>query len=137
MKHNQDTLALLRQSDNAAQKELECILSSPNMTPDALYPHLKRYTLSKFLLDDSCPEDDFFALAEISMGQALGMNPKQVNGSDLSLHCSGASSVATKKVLLLMALQKGLGISFDPKQVPSIRTVHDLSQIVYQLRKNN
>lgn len=135
MERKQNALELLRRADRAAQQELESILASPGMSPEALYQHLRRYTLAKFLLEDDCLEDDFFALAEISMGRALDLDSDMVKKSDLSLHCSGASSVATKKVLLFMSLQKGLDIKFTPEEVPAIKTIEDLSKVVYSLRR--
>lgn len=46
------------------------------------------------------------------------------------MNCAGISSVETKKILLLIALQRSLGIQIDPNLVPMIRTVDDLADIV-------
>ena len=46
------------------------------------------------------------------------------------MNCAGISSVETKKILLLIALQRSLGIRIDPDLAPVIQTVDDLADVV-------
>ena len=118
----------------AADREMAAVRAAlPDLTQEALQEHLRRYILQKFLLDEDCTENDLTRLSEFSIEKALEINQRELTTSDLSLGCSAASSVVSKRLLLFMALQRELDIKFDPLRTPRLETIPLLSEEIFQL----
>ncbi|BDE96871.1 hypothetical protein [Raoultibacter timonensis] len=97
---------------------------------DAVHALLKAYIGYKFLLaDDEMGSEDIAALSKASVDKLLANHRKEAL-QDVSSVCAGASSASTKKVLLIMALQKGLGIRFDARASGAVKTIDDLAREV-------
>ena len=96
----------------------------------AVHALLKRYIKSKYLLDETEMEcEDIAALSKASVDKLLANHRKEAL-QDVSSVCTGSSSASTKKVLLVMSIQKGLGIKFDAKTSGSLKTIGDLTREV-------
>ena len=71
------------------------------------------------------------ALAAASFGEAFVLlDEKDEPLHDISMTCTGSSSVTTRKVLLLLTIQKKLGFKFAYTESPDIETVPQLVDAV-------
>lgn len=121
----------------AAKEQMEIIKSGEDMCPEELYEHLFIYVKRKYLLDDEdCAGDAFSELIETSIAKSQRIAKNLVTDTDTPAGCDGTSSAVTKKVLLLMAVQKELGIKFPPEKSPAIKTIRDLADITYSLMRS-
>lgn len=121
----------------AANEQIEMIKSKPDICPEELYEHLFIYVKRKYLLDDEdCASDVFSELIDTSIAKSQRIAKNLVTDTDTPAGCDGTSSAVTKKVLLLMAVQKELGIKFPPEKSPSIKTIRDLALITYSLMRS-
>ena len=120
----------------AADREMAAVRAASNLEEAQLREYLRRFILQKFLLDLNCKEENLTRLSEMSIEKSLAISHRELTTSDLSLGCSAASSVMSKKLLLFMALQRELSIHFDPLRTPTIETIPLLSSEVFQLLKS-
>lgn len=96
-----------------------------------LYVQLLGYVCSKFMLDPGeCDSETISELSAASISKVSRIPRGELAQRDLSMNCAGISSVETKKILLLIALQRSLGIRIDPDLAPVIQTVDDLADVV-------
>jgi hypothetical protein len=123
--------------NTAAAQQMEHIRRHPHMDFSAFYICIRSFLLSKFLLDGASAAgiDSIGELSALSIQQALQISGGDLASADISLNCSSTSSVVTKKVLLLMAIQRELGIRFDPAETAEIETVTQLAETAYHLYK--
>ena len=90
----------------------------------------------KFLLSDGDGEaDGLMDLADLSLRKILRLKKEGKLLGDISRGCSGASSVITKKVLLMKAAQEDFRIALSPAQSASIQTLEDLTAAILEQRK--
>lgn len=121
-----ETIARSNERAQACLERIACV----GCDRAAVHALLKEYIGCKYLLDESEMEcEDLAALSKASVDKLLA-NHRNEALQDVSSVCAGASSASTKKVLLMMALQKGLGIRFDAKTSGAVRTVGDLAREV-------
>ena len=90
---------------------------------EAVYHLLREYIRCRFVLDD------FDELSEYSIRKLLRLQ-KDEPLHDISMTCTGSSSVTTRKVLLLLTIQKKLGFKFAYTESPDIETVPQLVDAV-------
>ena len=104
-------------------------------TEDAL-PLIRRYVRDKFLLSGGDgAADGLMDLADLSLRKILRLKKEGKLLGDISRGCSGASSVITKKVLLMKAAQEDFRIALSPTQSASIQTLEDLTAAILEQRK--
>ncbi len=97
---------------------------------EAVYHLLREYIRCRFVLvDDDFWSDDFDELSEYSIRKLLRLQ-KDEPLHDISMTCTGSSSVTTRKVLLLLTIQKKLGFKFAYTESPDIETVPQLVDAV-------
>ena len=96
---------------------------------------IRDYVRCKLMLDPEEAVSDALAdLSEISIAKVAGIPKGDVANQDLSMNCAGISSVETKKILLLIALQRALGLSVPPESAPAVKTIEDLSRLLWNAR---
>lgn len=94
-----------------------------------LYP----YILCKYSLLGDCEDIyDLNTLAEMSVAKTIRLTKTDAFKADSSASCEGTTSAMNKKVLLLMALQKELGISFPREITADLTDTKKISDAVYQ-----
>jgi hypothetical protein len=99
-----------------------------------LYGNLYEFVLRKFLLFDmDCNETNLLKLSALSTRHILGMTGGSYTLSDTSPSCTGASSAATKKILLLHAIQEAFGVKLEPERTADIETVEMLVEELTRL----
>ena len=117
-----------------ASREMEQMKAGWNMGYDDLYSRLRGYILARFLLDrdEAGSMDGLLELAEAGIAKTMSVDREELAGMDLSSSCTGSSSVVTKKVLLLLSIEKELDIDFSPGESVNITTVSGLAESIFQ-----
>jgi len=122
-------------ANREASAVMETIKSSPKLAKDEFYQLIRQYILIKFFLsDEACTEDNIIELSELSIQRVLKISKGNLKAADISVHCAGTSSVIDKKVLLLLAIQKQLGIKFNPDETSNAETIRQLSDLIYRIK---
>lgn len=98
---------------------------------------VRNYVRDKFLLS---PEDGeaeaLMDLADLSLRKILRLKKEGKLLGDISRGCSGASSLITKKVLLMKAVQEDFKITLTPAQSAAIQTLEQLTGAILAQRKD-
>lgn len=123
---------LLSSKENA-DRAISGILGENELSQDTVLKHLRPYIMYKFLLSESeMKTEDFTELVKTSIVKASKIDPellKEIRGAQ---KCTSASSVAIKKVLVYMDLQRQLGIKFDPEKTGDIETLGDIAALLVE-----
>lgn len=105
-------------------ERLTARMKAAGADPEALYPPVRSYLCLKFMLDEAEAEgDNITALAARSIEQIAGLRKDGLVFADHSGTCAAVSSAVTKKILLLIALQKALGIRFPRDRTAEIDSI--------------
>ena len=105
------------------------------MDKDKLAQTLREYVRLRYLLEESDMQenDHFNYLGEVSLARGLGLSVDAVRKSELDSKCDGTSSTMAKKILLIIALGKTLGIETDPERNADITTIAELADYIYEI----
>lgn len=124
-------LFLYQQKSVEYMKKMQS-LSYP--TWETLHEDLYGFILSKYiLLGDVTDMYNLTELAELSVAKTIRMPKEESRQLDGAHSCEGTTSAMNKKVLLLMALQKGLGIKFLPDTTADLTDTRQIAQEVWHL----
>ena len=124
-------LFLYQQKSVEYMKKMQS-LSYP--TWETLHEDLYGFILSKYiLLGDVTDVYNLTELAELSVAKTTRMPKEESRQLDGAHSCEGTTSAMNKKVLLLMALQKGLGIKFLPDTTADLTDTRQIAQEVWHL----
>lgn len=124
-------LFLYQQKSVEYMKKMQS-LSYP--TWETLHEDLYGFILSKYiLLGDVTDVYNLTELAELSVAKTIQMPKEESRQLDGAHSCEGTTSAMNKKVLLLMALQKGLGIKFLPDTTADLTDTRQIAQEVWHL----
>ena len=124
-------LFLYQQKSVEYMKKMQS-LSYP--TWETLHEDLYGFILSKYiLLGDVTDVYNLTELAELSVAKTIRMPKEESRQLDGAHSCEGTTSAMNKKVLLLMALQKGLGIKFLPDTTANLTDTRQIAQEVWHL----
>lgn len=130
IKHK-NRLFLYQQKSVEYMKKMQS-LSYP--TWETLHEDLYGFILSKYiLLGDVTDVYNLTELAELSVAKTIRMPKEESRQLDGAHSCEGTTSAMNKKVLLLMALQKGLGIKFLPDTTADLTDTRQIAQEVWHL----
>ncbi len=135
----EDRQAILKRVTAAAQKAGRWVTAFEELeekTFERAYPLIRGWVLEKFTLEeaDTSAADELMALADRSLRKILRLKKEGKLTEDLSRGCSGASSVITKKVLLMKAAQDAFRITLSPEESAQIQTVTDLTKAILSRR---
>ena len=124
-------LFLYQQKSVEYMKKMQ-LLSYP--TWETLHEDLYGFILSKYiLLGDVTDVYNLTELAELSVAKTIRMPKEESRQLDGAHSCEGTTSAMNKKVLLLMALQKGLDIKFLPDTTADLTDTRQIAQEVWHL----
>lgn len=102
-----------------ASERSKTFLEDIRVHPDdfgEVHDNLRSFVLYRFFLIDDDPQtEDVEELAHMSIEKLAEINKRGML-QDLSNNCTGVSSETMKKALLIMTLQKSLGVTFDPEK---------------------
>ena len=114
-----------------AQTEITYIKEHPGLSREELHEHIYEYVLFKYNLSGEVKEVfQLSELADLSVAKAIRLSREQSVAYDNKASCDGATSAMNKKVLLLMAIQRELGIQFPLDQTAGITTTWRLAEVV-------
>lgn len=132
---NEDMKMRLLASKENAEREIRKVDQEETLTIDTVYTHLKPYIMYKFLLmEEDMTTEDFTELVKISIAKTSKLDPALLKEIQRAQKCSSASSVAIKKVLLYMDIQRQLDIRFDPEKTGDIETIRDIAALIMDKR---
>lgn len=125
----------LMDSKKAAARQISSVRASAvagTLDADELRERLLLYVLAKFgLAADEAPSRNLEALAEASLAKALAANRTHVAEEGRSPTCDGVRSVNMKQALLIMALQRELGVALDGMRAGLAETTDELADLVF------
>ena len=121
----------LRDRVQRAGREADTLMTdvlSKNPGFDQLVETVKEYTRVRYLLE---PEDMVHAamrhLGELSLARGLNMPIEKIRSSELDSKCKNTSSEMPKKILLVIALNKVMGINIDETQTAEITSLNEIA----------
>lgn len=95
---------------------------------------VRSYIRIRYLLE---PEDELVdslnVLGQMNLSRALGVPVPNLRNVDMEAKCGGTSAVMTKKILLIIALNRDLGISIASDDAADITRVSELAAKTYGL----
>lgn len=98
---------------------------------DSVYPLVMGYIRDRFLLTrEMCGSDKLLDLADVSLRYMLELKRMGIDPGEISRSCSGASSVITKKVLLMKAVQEVFDVTMTPAEFANLTTVTELTNFI-------
>ncbi len=113
---------------------MEKIKSAQYSGWEELHEDLYAFILSKYILiGDVTDIYDLTELAELSVAKTIQMTKINAFKADSAHSCEGTTSAMNKKVLLLMAIQRELGIQFSPSRTADLTDTRMIAKEVYQL----
>ena len=126
---------LLSKAKEETKKEADLIRNEQDPTLDFIYEHIRKYVLSKFLLGPDCEETKIRELAKLSLARTMKIDPKVIHSLDQATPCDHATSESAKKVLLLFAVQKDLGLKPNPEKIAKVEDLHALAQYIFEAER--
>lgn len=126
-------LRLLQRAHAKAEEEAQIIRCKTNPTVEFVHSHLHRYILAKFMLPEDCEEDDLRTLVELSLSRTTKLDPKLLKELDKATTCDKISSASAKKIMLLYAMQKDLGVHPNAAELTEKKTVAELARLMQSL----
>lgn len=132
MDNSTDLKQLIITSRSEAMHHIDNIKHSMHLTPNYLLYELSEYIRCKYLLEHKdMTTDNFTELTKISMAKSMKISKDLVEEFDMAKSCDGVSSLMAKKVLLLMSIQKSLGIKLPGDKIAESETLSDICIIVW------
>ncbi len=121
-----------------AEQFLQNMKTVKYQSPEQLHGDLYGFVLCKYLLtENDCKEVySLNELAERSVAKTIQMTGEDAFKADSKVSCEGTTSAMNKKVLLLMALQRELGIRFSPGRTADLTDTKLLAAEVWALLSN-
>lgn len=118
---------MIKANEDLANKEMQAILAEP-LVFDTVYQHVKTYVRCRFLLlDEEFESESLVELSEFGLRKLLKLQ-KDEDLQEVSITCTGSSSKSRRKVLLMLAIRKELGFSWDPVESAQIETLSQLTE---------
>ena len=114
------------------------LIAGMQNAPDisSFYRAMYQYILHRYMLEDSISETNLLLLAKESLRKqhaAAPLTEQQLMNSFSRSDCRGTNSIVKKKVLLMMNLEKKLGVHIDDAKSADIETTHQLATALYAL----
>lgn len=123
----------LRDADAHAAAVAEELLALEAPEPGQVAALLCAYIGFKYLLPGQVsPGDSLEEVGRRSL-EVVRRGGNTVAGMDVLPHCGSASSATHKKILLLLALQRELGVKIQPRQGADCETVDQLAALLARL----
>ncbi len=118
-----------------AEQYLQKMKTTEYRSVEALHEDLYAFVLCKYLLYGDDLKDVFSLdeLAERSVAKTIQMTGQDAFKADSKVSCEGTTSAMNKKVLLLMALQRELGIRFRVNRTADLTDTKMLAAEVFAL----
>lgn len=113
--------------------EGDLILQEERLTFPFLHEHLRKYILYRLHFDPvSETDEDFNNLLKRSLEEAMTIHPDLLAEERAARSCDGASTLVTKKALLLQSIQRKFDIRLDAFKAVEGKTLTDISGVVWE-----
>lgn len=128
---NKDSLLIYGKKADECMNRLK---NTKYESAEALHEDLYDFVLAKYLLTgDVIDVYNLTELAELSVAKSIKLTKINAFKADSAHSCEGTTSAMNKKVLLMMVLQKQLGITFPPETSAEITTTLLLAEEIFKL----
>lgn len=119
-----------------AEAFLQKMKTAEYASAEELHKDLHPFVLCKYLLygDDADEVYSLDELAEKSVAKTIQMTGQDAFKADSKVSCEGTTSAMNKKVLLLMALQRELGIRFPLSKTADLTDTKLLAAQIWELK---
>ncbi|WP_102374204.1 acyl carrier protein [Raoultibacter massiliensis] len=126
------------EAEKKAKAIAETLKSKPRPSADEFDASVRSYIRTRMLLEpkDEMP-DSLNVLGQMNLARALGVSIPELSSIDMEAKCGGTSAVMTKKILLIMALNRDLGVSVTPDEAAEITKISELIERLYHLYESN
>lgn len=131
----QDKAKILAEANRQSNLILDEIRNAKKPDYEFVKERLRRYCGMKLLLPEQDISDNITLMAQMAVARAMHIEVTDLPGVDRPGQCGGASAVLSKRIQLLLAIQKGLNVRIEPKETPHIHTVDDLAKRLVPLLK--
>jgi hypothetical protein len=129
-----DYLKRIQESNELARQYLDEIIVEP-LEYAKFKRKLRGYLLAKLMLAETTEEPDLYRLAVLSIKK----NNSEGNLTDNAVlderlqkyDCHRTNSAVNKRVLLIMRVERQLGIRLDNDEAAAMSTIDDLTEHVY------
>lgn len=127
------SLESIRKKDQEATALLNAILDAEQLTYGFLEEQLRAFVMTKFSLtyDDLRYSDDLTELSALSLQRALRISKDSIADFEAGENCDGATSTDVKRTLLLVRVQKALGIKLSMQELMRVDTISDLAEVLW------
>lgn len=126
-----EMMKLLQKGQEESERSMERIRQEM-LSGEELAAEIKRYVYARFLLPKSCSETNLYRLAVESIRILSGGKTEEAElvRRLAKPDCHKTSSAVQKKVLLIMGIERQLGISLADEEAERINTLEELSAAV-------
>ena len=122
----------LKKYRTRAEEVLQLLKKQQELTYEEFEKLLRDYTMARFLLPEDTGEDMIDRLAAVSIARIYQIPAEKLMQTDKPSGCTYATSVSDKKVLLILSLQKALGVKLDGAQTVKIKTLTQLAKCLWE-----
>ena len=123
----------LKHNNEMAESHLDEIRSFPELPAAVVAEKLKQYIAAKLLLEEEEVSDNIIEMVRSNVAKASHMTIEQLKEMDCPGRCGSAPAVLSKRVMVYLDIQKNLGITLPAKDLPEVRTVQELTDMILQL----
>ena len=123
----------LKQKNEKAEALLEELRLDPKEPPEVIADRLKNYIAAKLLLSEKEMTDNIIEMVRINVAKASNMTVEQLKEMDRPGRCGSAPAVLSKRVLLYLDIQKKLGITLPTRELPEVKMVRELTEMIVPL----
>ena len=89
---------------------------------------MKKFSLT---YDDLRSSDDLTELSALSLQRALRISKDSIADFEAGENCEGATSTDVKRTLLLVRVQKALGVKLSMQELMRVDTISDLAEVLW------
>ena len=123
----------LKHNNEMAESHLDEIRSFPELPAAVVAEKLKQYIAAKLLLSEEEVSDNIIEMVRCNVAKASHMTSEQRKERDRPGRCGSAPAVLSKRVMVYLDIQKNLGITLPVKDLPEVRTVQELTDMILPL----
>ena len=107
-------------------------LKEKKFTYEEFETFLRAYTMARFLLPEDTAGDEIDRLAAASIARIYQIPAEKLIQTDKPSGCTYATSVSDKKVLLILSVQKAVGVKLDSSETVKIKTLTQLTKCLWE-----
>lgn len=131
----QDMAGRLNRAGNEGEAALEQIRNHPDADRAQIEKCLKKYIAAKLLLKEEEMSDNIVEMVRLNVSKASHISVEKLKEMDRPGACGSAPAVLAKRVLLYVGIQNALGITFPAEEMPEVRTVQALAEMIEKLMR--